>query len=371
MTSFVIELERKIENSIHNYFGIENFDEQRFGKFRYSLKEKFKDKIKKIIHYKSKLIARAEIEKYEDKLDYLWSNVDDKSQELLIDIIAYRLLGYKKVKLPLNSTLYWDSLKRVKTLKKGTDTIDPHFLHFKLDRFDLRPIGYDLELYFFGGGVAIDFIIEQYAHKLNNEYIVQAERGDVVLDIGACWGDTALYFADKVGNNGKVYSFEFIPGNIKIYNVNTNLNPHLKERIKLIEHPVSDSSEQKVYFEDFGPGSRVVNFPFEAQTGSTTTISIDDFVIRNNILKVDFIKMDIEGAEPAALKGAINTIKKYRPKMAIAIYHSLEDFVNIPKWLMDLNLGYEFYLGHHTIHTEETIIYANPKSLLTQIKVDA
>jgi hypothetical protein len=85
-------------------------------------------------------------------------------------------------------------------------------------------------------------------------------------------------------------------------------------------------------------------------------------MVQHNIQKVDFIKMDIEGAEPIALKGAINTIKRYRPKLAIAIYHSMDDFVSIPKWINDLNLDYELYLGHYTIHAEETIIFAKPKN---------
>ncbi len=48
-------------------------------------------------------------------------------------------------------------------------------------------------------------------------------------------------------------------------------------------------------------------------------------------------------------------------KLAIAIYHSLEDFVNIPKWLMGLGLDYNFFLGHYTIHSEETVLFAAPK----------
>ena len=369
MTGFRIELEKKMEDAIYNYWGADNFDEERFGKFKNSVKEKFKDAIKKIIRYRSKQNGRVEMNGYIDRLEYIWNRLNNNSKPLLVDIIAYRLMGYKKIKLPLNSNVYWASLKKAKSLKTGNDTVDPHFLHFKLDRFNLRPIGYDLELYFFCGGVAIDFIIEQYAHKINNTYIIQAEKGDVVLDIGACWGDTALYFADKVGDNGKVFSFEFIPENINIYNRNMELNAHYNSRIQLIQNPVADVSGQKVYYQDFGPGSTISATPFKNQTGNTTTISVDDFADRYNILKVDFIKMDIEGAEPAALRGAINTIKKYRPKLAIAIYHSMEDFVNIPKWLMDLNLGYEFFLGHHTIHAEETIIYASATGKWAIIKI--
>ena len=88
------------------------------------------------------------------------------------------------------------------------------------------------------------------------------------------------------------------------------------------------------------------------------SITIDDFVAKNSINKIDFIKMDIEGSELPSLKGAINVLKKYKPKLAISIYHSLDDFVDIPLFLNSLNLGYKFYIKHGTIHHEETVLLA-------------
>jgi FkbM family methyltransferase len=368
MKQFKNVLEKKILKSYYNDFGKENYDAFRFGEYKTNektIREIIKNNIKRIIGYKKKEKAAAAtltVEKYIGRLEYVWNNLDASGKDLWINLIAFRILGYSKIKLPLNNNTYRDAISKVRTLKKGNDTINPHFLDFILERFDLHALGYDIELYFLDVGIVIDFIIEQYAYKVDNEYQIQAEKGDVVLDIGACWGDTALYFADKVGDKGKVFSFEFIPDNIEIYNKNISLNPSLSDRIQLIEHPVSDVSDRKIFFQSNGPGSRISDSPFNTQTGSTTTISVDDFVERNNLTKVDFIKMDIEGAEPAALQGALNTIKKFRPKLAIAIYHSMEDFVNIPKWLMDLDLGYDFYLGHYTIHAEETVIYAKPRA---------
>ena len=71
--------------------------------------------------------------------------------------------------------------------------------------------------------------------------------------------------------------------------------------------------------------------------------------------------MDIEGAEPLALEGAIETIKRFRPKLAIAIYHSMNDFVAIPNWILNLDLDYEIFIGHYTIHAEETVCFAKPR----------
>ena len=206
------------------------------------------------------------------------------------------------------------------------------------------------------------FGLEQYAYKENGTHLVSVETGDVVFDMGACWGDTALYFAQKQSpSDAQVYSFEFTPGNIEIFSKNVSLNPQFERNIKLVPHPVSDKSGVKIYFTDNGQGSRIEFEKFEGYTHETTTMAIDDFVRENNIQKVDFLKMDIEGSELPALLGAIETIKKFKPKLAIAIYHSWDDFVGIPKFIKDLNLGYELHLGHYTIHTDETIIFAKIK----------
>jgi hypothetical protein len=70
--------------------------------------------------------------------------------------------------------------------------------------------------------------------------------------------------------------------------------------------------------------------------------------------------MDIEGAELPALRGAEATLRAFRPKLAIALYHRLDDFIDIPAYLDGLGLGYAFFLGHFTIHSEETVLFARP-----------
>ena len=68
--------------------------------------------------------------------------------------------------------------------------------------------------------------------------------------------------------------------------------------------------------------------------------------------------MDIEGAEQPALRGAIQTLKRDRPRLAISLYHSMDDMVQIPRWIADLDRGYRFYLGHETIFDAETVLFA-------------
>lgn len=374
MKEFKQLLERKIVESLVNDFGVENFDEYRFGKYSTYLEQnslgvldKLKKIIKTIIGYqtpKSRFIENALdlIQPYEDSISVIWNKIGEFDKEILVSLIAYRTLGYTKIKLARNNQEYWDAIKKAKQLANIEDTYDPHFMHFILEKFDLNPIGYNVKLYFSEIAIAIDFIIEQYALKRGGKKIISADEGDVVLDIGGCWGDTALYFASKVGENGKVYSFEFIPDNIKLFNINTSLNENLLPRINLIQQPVYNEPNVPIYFKDNGPGSSVQFQPFDGQSGETITTTIDSFVNEKKLSNVDFIKMDIEGAEMSALEGGIETIRKFRPKLAIAIYHSLDDFFNIPNWILALGLDYEIYIDHYTIHAEETICFAKPKA---------
>ena len=87
------------------------------------------------------------------------------------------------------------------------------------------------------------------------------------------------------------------------------------------------------------------------------TISIDDYIKEKKIPKIDFIKMDIEGAEVAALTGAKETIIKYKPKLAISVYHKIEHYYQIPLFINSLNLNYKFYLDHFSPGRSESILF--------------
>ena len=76
-------------------------------------------------------------------------------------------------------------------------------------------------------------------------------------------------------------------------------------------------------------------------------IDIDSYVLEKNLKKVDFIKMDIEGSELSALRGASNSITKWKPKMAICLYHKLEDLWQIPQYIKSLRGDYEISMRHH------------------------
>ena len=95
------------------------------------------------------------------------------------------------------------------------------------------------------------------------------------------------------------------------------------------------------------------------KSGSSTIActSIDSLVREYHLDQVDLIKLDIEGAEEEALKGATATIRAAKPKLQVALYHNMEDLYKIPLLLHDINPGYIFYIGHHAPNAHESILY--------------
>jgi FkbM family methyltransferase len=193
------------------------------------------------------------------------------------------------------------------------------------------------------------FLLEQYRCERAG---IGVKTGDIVIDAGGCWGDTALYFAQEAA---QVFCFECIPPNLKIIGENLALNPSLGAKIRVVQKALWNKSGEKMIFQEMGPGSRASS---DGTGVDVETQSLDDFVAANSVERVDFIKMDIEGAEPEALIGAERTIRKHRPQLAISIYHDLRHFASIPRWIAGLDLGYRLYLDHFTIHAEETVLFA-------------
>ncbi|WP_419765713.1 MAG: FkbM family methyltransferase [Arcobacter sp.] len=90
---------------------------------------------------------------------------------------------------------------------------------------------------------------------------------------------------------------------------------------------------------------------------ATNINSIDNLISQ----KVDYIKLDIEGAEQDAIKGAKNTIKKYKPILAVCIYHKAQDWHKISKLVLEIEDNYDIYLRHYMEGIYETVMYFIPK----------
>lgn len=300
------------------------------------------------------LAARELVRPYLLHFEWLYEKLaDNQSKEILVKLLAFRTLGYRRVKLPTNTPAYWDSLEKMEQLADRTDSLYKYSgnMDWELFLIDFHKI--DIPIRFYGTAVGGYNALEQYRCGE-----IAAELGDYVVDAGACWGETALYFAYRVGESGRVFSYEFVPENLNVLRRNLALNPEISRNIQIIEKAVWSESDAVLNFNANGPASRVGKNQTDDAPLHTLTLSIDDLFMKNGLPKLDFIKMDIEGAELSALHGATQVLRRFKPKLAICVYHNLTDIFEIPEYLNSLNLGYRFFLRHYSIHAEETVLYA-------------
>ncbi len=276
--------------------------------------------------------------------------IDSYSRDLLLNLILFRILGYRHVKLPTNNATYWQKRRLVKQYCRSANGSS----EAGVDTFVVPVNSATVKISCHALHVLNTFVLEQYACRRLNPNTV-AEAGDVVIDGGGCWGDSALYFAVKTGEAGRTYSFEFNEANSSLFRSNLAANPNLAHRIQILNRALWSTSDERIASSGSGTSAHLDDYGSEQ---SVLTISIDDFVEQRKIERVDFIKLDIEGAEYAALLGAGETLRRFRPKLAISVYHALEDLYRVLLHVDSLKLGYAFALDHYTIHHEETVLFA-------------
>lgn len=190
----------------------------------------------------------------------------------------------------------------------------------------------------------------------------------LVLDIGANIGMFTYQAAVQQCND--VICFE--PSTLCL--------PVLKRNIEKVIKPLMDrqrtisiiekglwSKQDTLIFYDHPIFSGCNRFDFHPDPGfietKVETLTLDSVIEEINPKSIDFLKMDIEGAELEALKGSVNTIKKYKPKMAISTYHNPNDEKEIVDFIESLALSYSIStVFHHKINIKITYFYSKEKS---------
>lgn len=189
----------------------------------------------------------------------------------------------------------------------------------------------------------------QYFNELT--FTADSEE-EVYVDCGAFNGDTVVKYASFVGGKyKKIYAFE--PSEKNVLELKENV--HYLSNVEVINKG-SWKEETILEFEDDGSASQIVE-KGRIQV-SVTTI---DKTVKGE--KVTFIKMDVEGSELESLEGAVETIRRNFPKLAICCYHKKDDIVNLYHYISNFNnekMEYHFYLRHHSNSAYETVLYAIP-----------
>ena len=127
----------------------QNYDYYRF---------KSKGIMESVFNFISKLIAELvlkkiknkflKIEKNFDDFEYLYNHLDDEeSKVLLIKLVCYRILGFRRMKLPTNDKEYWENINKIEDHKESNKKIEVDFNKWDLHLISLKKLGYNVELY--------------------------------------------------------------------------------------------------------------------------------------------------------------------------------------------------------------------------------
>lgn len=175
------------------------------------------------------------------------------------------------------------------------------------------------------------------------------EESEIFVDGGCYDAANSVMFVKWAGNiQKKVYAFEPDENNFKICRAALEQMKDLS--YELIPRGLWSSDGILNFCASANEASQFAENGEEQIPVTSLDLAVDG--------KVTFLKMDIEGAEYEALKGAKRLICRYRPKLAISIYHKLEDIWEIPKLILSFCPEYTFYLRHYSLSSEETVLYA-------------
>ena len=158
-----------------------------------------------------------------------------------------------------------------------------------------------------------------------------AEEGMNVIDIGANIGISSVAIARKIGERGKLYSFEPLPQYFDV--LKKNISSNGLENVEVYELAVTDQVGRAPFYQkDLSSG---IVFEEGAKKCEVPTTTIDRFLSEQNTERIDLINMDCEGSELLVLKGAKETLQKNKVKIFCEIHHdflkqlgqSVEDLV--------------------------------------------
>ena len=191
-------------------------------------------------------------------------------------------------------------------------------------------------------------VASPYSQEFFAEDVLKFDSGEIFVDGGAFDGDSYLRFARLAPNFLKAYLFE--------------PDGKICERAEQLV-----AGDPRVSVCNYGLWSSTKELRFSSTGGMdgaicedgdirVPVVSIDEFVAD----EVTHIKLDVEGAEEEALLGGRQTIRKSRPKMAVALYHRAGDLWRLPTLIEALGGHYQFSIRHYSHTVDDTIVYARP-----------
>jgi len=209
--------------------------------------------------------------------------------------------------------------------------------------------GNEMKQQLINNGFPEKFIISCGTQYFDLPYF-KPQKNEFFIDAGGYNGDSTQHFFNWLGDFcGKSIIFE--PSAIQYEVCKNNMQNY--DNVKVINKGLWHKKETLKFCNN--SSASYINSNGEE---TIEAVSLDE-ELKDEKEPVTFIKMDIEGAELNALKGAEQTIRKCKPKLAICIYHKPEDVWEIPSLLLEFVPDYKFYIRHYDFHHIETVLYAS------------
>lgn len=195
-----------------------------------------------------------------------------------------------------------------------------------------------------GDDFVLPFNLAEQERKIYGTGQQDVQKGDVVLDCGANIGVFTRLALDRGAR--LVIAIEPAPENIE--SLKRNFKPEIaagkvivyekgvwdKDDVLLLKRdPNNTAADSFVMLKD---GSKGINVPLT---------TIDKMVAELKLDKVDYVKMDIEGAEQRALTGGLATLSRFHPRLSLSAYHMPDDPVKIPQIVKQAWSGYTMECG--------------------------
>lgn len=199
-----------------------------------------------------------------------------------------------------------------------------------------------------------DFSATVLEHELYfDANLIKLHENEVFVDAGALNMETSLRFMEECKKNHiqhyRIHAFE--PDYIS-YEKCKNVLKNMPDEDIQVYHAGLWCKGIMLHFSEKGNAASRIS---AEQTGTLIKAVALDNCISD---LVTFIKMDIEGAELEALKGSREILKRYRPRLAISLYHKKEDLEEIPVYIKELVSEYKLYIRHYSNASVETVLYA-------------
>lgn len=176
--------------------------------------------------------------------------------------------------------------------------------------------------------------------------LTKSIKNPIIFDIGANIGLHSIVMAES-NPTSKIYSFEPSSSTRKILEYNIQ-NKHLANQVKILPFAVSDSIGKAHFFQTDDNAYSSLKDTQRKEVISkieVELITIDEFMIREKLQKIDLIKIDVEGFDTEVIKGGLKTFQEFKPDIFIEIYKGINSNPNPLETInLLLNIGYKAFL---------------------------